>query len=101
LFIPDMKFYIFYANSTMIYGADWHYDRYCEIGLNIKIKPKFIHNPIVAEYDKQFTNGVVQYILVENNYKSKYHVAAYYPYFDFFQQVDNFLLYKYKPSEKP
>ena len=82
----------------MIYGADWHYDRYCEIGLNIKIKPKFIHNPIIDEYDKQFTNGVVQYILVEDNYKSKYHVAAYYPCFDFYQQVDNFLLYKYKPS---
>lgn len=98
LFIPDMKYYIFYADSRLIYGSDWHYDRYCEIALNIRIKPQFIHNDITTVYDKQFTNGVVQYILTEDNVKSKNHIAKYYPYFTAYKQVDNFILYKFKSA---
>ena len=98
LFIPNMKYYIFYPDTKMIYGSDWHYDRYCEIALDVKIKPKFIRNDITAEYDKQFTNGVVQYILTENNQKSKNHITKYYPYFSAYKHVDNFILYKFKTA---
>ena len=98
VFIPDMKYYLFYATSTIIYGADWHYDRYCDIALNIKINPKFIHNTIVDEYDKQFENGTVQYILIENNTKSTELIKKYYTSFKLEKRVNNFLIYKF--SEK-
>ncbi|HUM50841.1 MAG TPA: hypothetical protein PK431_03460 [Chitinophagales bacterium] len=95
VFIPDMKYYLFYAESRIIYGADWHYDRYCAIALNIKIDPKFIRNNIVEKYDRQFANGNVEYILIEDNYKSKNLLKKYYTSFVFQQQVNNFLIYKF------
>lgn len=95
VFIPDMKYYLFYAKLPIIYGADWHYDRYCSIALNIQIKPKFIRNDIVDQYDRQFINGKVEYILIENNYKSKELLRQYYTSFALDQQVNNFLIYKF------
>lgn len=96
VFIPDMKYYIFYADANLIYGSDWHYDRYCELALDIRISPKFIHNPIIKTYDNQFENGNVQYILTADNYRSKHHVSKYYPYYKKHIKVDNFILYKYQ-----
>lgn len=101
LFIPDMKYYIFYPDANMIYGSDWHYDRYCEIALNLHIKPEFLQNDIVSKYDEQFTNGEVKYILVENNAKSARHMLRYYPNYNLFQQIDNFILYKYNSVNNP
>ncbi|MCB0507275.1 MAG: hypothetical protein KDD21_03130 [Bacteroidetes bacterium] len=95
LFIPDMKYYIFYPDSKLIYGADWHYDRYCEIALDIRIKPKYINNPVVQKYDKQFENGVVHYILIENTARSLSLLKKYYTHFSFYKKVDNMLLYKF------
>lgn len=100
VFIPDMKYYLFYADSKIIYGADWHYDRYSSIALNIKIKPKFIRNDIVDEYDNQFVNGNVEYILIEDNYKSKNLLKEYYASYALQQQINNILLYKFN-SRKP
>lgn len=96
VFIPDMKYYLFYPETNLIYGADWHYDRYCAIALNIHIKPKFINNRIVAEYDKQFENGSVEYILIEDNDKSKRLLSQYYTSYAMLQKTDNLLIYKFK-----
>lgn len=94
VFIPDMKYYLFYPDAKLIYGADWHYDRYCYVALNIKIDPKFIRSNIVAKYDNQFTNGNVNYILIEDNYKSKNLLKKYYTSFKPYKQVNNILIYK-------
>lgn len=99
IFIPDMKYYIFFAESNLIYGSDWHYDRYCEIALDINIKPRLIRNTVVDEYDKQFTNGKVKYILTDNSKKSENHIIKYYPSYNYFMQTDHFILYEFKSQK--
>lgn len=95
VFIPNMKYYIFYPAATIIYGSDWHYDRYCELALNIRIKPKFIKNTIVDEYDKQFTNGNVKYILMENNLESEQHITKYYSHYKPSISIDHMTIYSF------
>ena len=96
LFLPNQKEYIFYPKSNLIYGYDWHYDRYCELNLTIRLKPKFAKNDIVNKYDENFKNGIVQYIVLGNGKKSVEHMAKYYPRFILKEQVENFLIYQFK-----
>jgi hypothetical protein len=95
LFLPNQENYIYYAASNLIYGYDWHYDRYCELNLSIRLKPNFAKNDIVEKYDKNFTNGTVQYIALKKGIKSEQHIAKYYPGFKLYGQVQDFLLYKF------
>jgi len=95
LFLPNMKFYVFYPQTKLIYGYDWHYDRYCELNLYITLKPKFADNDVVKLYDQNFSNGVVKYIVVDDEPKSIRQLGTYYPKFKFYTQVENLLVYKY------
>ena len=84
-----------FANCKLIYGYDWHYDRFCDLYYSIKLKPKFLKNDIVERYDTAFRNGTVKYIVVEDEPKSINQISIYYPYFEEFKKIDSFILYKY------
>ncbi|MDB5227036.1 MAG: hypothetical protein JWN78_1229 [Bacteroidota bacterium] len=99
VFLPQMKNFIFYPEQKLIYGYDWHYDRYCELNLNMRLHPKFASNDVVDQYDENFRNGKVKYILIEDNVKAKPHIEKYYPGFVLDRQIENFLLYVFKPTK--
>lgn len=95
LFLPNMKYTVMFANNNLIYGYDWHYDRFCELYYSIQLKPKFLKNDIVAQYDTAFSSGVVKYIVVEDEPKSINQLNKYYAQFKVLQKVDSFIIYKY------
>lgn len=101
VFLPDQSNYIFYSRSNLIYGYDWHYDRYCELNLNIRLKPKFAENDVVKKYDVNFSNGTVRYIVIRDEAKSYAHLRKYYPEFSWYMTIDHFLIYRFAGAEKP
>ena len=100
LFIPNMKYLIFYPDCNLVYGYDWHYERFTDLYYDVKLTPKFLENEIVKKYDAAFENGSVQYILMENNDKSKKQMQDYYANFTPAKNIDSFILYKYASPEK-
>ena len=100
VFLPQMKYFIFYPGQKLIYGYDWHYDRYCELNLDIRLHPRFAKNDIVDKYDENYKNGNVKYILIEDNLKAKPHIEKYYPEYVLSRQIENFLLYQFNPQKQ-
>lgn len=98
VFFPNMKYMIFFSDCRIIYGYDWHYDRFSDLYYHVKLKPKFLINDIIRNYDNAFKTGVVQYIIIDNEPKSLKQLSDYYPAFTQAVSFDSLLVCKYLPN---
>jgi hypothetical protein len=95
VFFPNTKFSIFYSDKKVILGHDMHLDRFIELyttNAEIRSKLPFINT---QSYDKNFTNGVIKYILIENDEKSKKQLTENYPLYSPYAKSKYLLIYRY------
>ncbi len=95
VFFPNAKHVIFNASLPVIYGYDFHFDRFSDLYLPVTIKPKFIFTDFRA-YDDCFKNGTVKYIVIENQKKAILQLKRYYSNYIYYKSAGNMLLYKYQ-----
>ena len=86
-----------YVPDTDIYGYDIHFDRFSDLYLPIKIKPKFIFMDI-QDYDQWFKNGSVKYIIIENVEKAKKQIPLYYNNYKLFKLIGHSIIYKFEEN---
>lgn len=99
IFNPDLQLSIFLADYNVIYGQEYHLDRliYGLLGLTSSSKLLYVAS---NGYDKIFTNGDVDYLLIKNNKTSKEVVEKYYPSYSVLQQKGGFIIYKMSALSK-
>lgn len=98
VFFPNMKYMIFFSDCNIIYGYDWHYDRFSDLYYNVKLKPKFLINDIIRNYDNAFSTGTVKYLVIDNEPKSLKQIEDFYPVFKKEASFDSLLLYEYSSN---
>ncbi|MCC6582285.1 MAG: hypothetical protein IT271_01145 [Chitinophagales bacterium] len=98
VFFPNMKYMIFFSDCRIIYGYDWHYDRFSDLYYNVKLKPKFLINDIIRNYDNAFSTGIVKYLVIDNEPKSLKQMEDYYPAFKKTASFDSLLVCKYSSN---
>lgn len=98
IFFPNTKYAIFYPMQHIVLGHDMHLDRFINLYTNVYIESKltFINTD---EYDANFKNGTIQYILIDKTDKSVLHVEKYYPEFQYYKTTLQFYVYKFKEKE--
>lgn len=78
LFMPYPKNCIFLFSPNLIYGYDFHIDRYLYLvtGFASSTKLAYVKSD---KYDSYFNSGKLKYILLENNRKNEAYIQQYYP----------------------
>ncbi|MDB5227037.1 MAG: hypothetical protein JWN78_1230 [Bacteroidota bacterium] len=99
IFFPNSKYSIFYGHENIVNGHDMHLDRFINLYTPVYIQSRllFLSTDI---YDAAFTNGMIKYIVVQDNEKFKLHVQQYYPYYAIYKGVGHSLIYKFN-NNKP
>ncbi|MCC6582286.1 MAG: glycosyltransferase family 39 protein [Chitinophagales bacterium] len=103
-FFPNTLYSVFYIDKHIILGHDMHLDRFIKLyftfdlpfNIDIKSKLPYINT---TEYDKNFTDGTITYVITDNTKKSAEHVAFYYPAYKYYKTIDNMILYKFRDEE--
>jgi hypothetical protein len=95
VFFPNTKYSVFYSDKQLILGHDMHLDRFIELyttNADIRSKLTFINT---QSYDKNFTDGTIKYLLIENDIKSKKHLSVNYPLYSPFKKSKYLLIYRF------
>ncbi len=95
VFFPNTKYSVFYSDKQIVLGHDMHLDRFIELyATNAEICSKltFINT---QSYDENFTNGKINYLLIENDEKSVNHLSVYYPLYSPYKKTNHLLIYKF------
>ena len=95
VFFPNTKYSVFYSDKQLILGHDMHLDRFIELyttNADIRSKLTFINT---QSYDKNFTDGTIKYLLIENDEKSKEHLSVNYPLYSPFKKSKYLLIYRF------
>ncbi len=93
VFFANIKYCLFMKDINLIYGYDYHIDRFISLYLPINLSSKLVFFDS-KNYDSYFTNGVVKYIVIETNkvgYMKKNH-----PNYILQDKVGNLSVYSYK-----
>lgn len=98
IFFPNTYYSIFYCDKPVVLGHDMHLDRFTNLYTHVYLRSHLTYVSTAA-YDANFRNGRVRYILIADEEKSRKHVACFYPYYHFFRQCGNMLIYQYTPSQ--
>lgn len=94
LFTPELMLSIFFADKNVIYGQEFHLDNLIYIHLGLKSDSKLLFNSS-KEYDKNFENGNVKYILSFDKNETKEVMQQNFKHYQLLQKVERFLLYEY------
>lgn len=94
VFFPHSKYMVLYNFKNLFLGYDMHIDRFLDLVYSTKCKSTltFIN---FEEYDNNFKNGFVEYIILDNEKKSAAYIHTYYPNYTFYKKIDNLLVYKF------
>lgn len=78
LFMPYPKNCIFLFSPNLIYGYDFHIDKYLYLvtGFASSTKLAYVKSD---KYDAYFNSGKLKYILLENDLKNESYIQKYYP----------------------
>lgn len=98
-FMPDPKNCIYFSKANMVYGYDFHIDRYLNLISTIQSETG---TPLVntAVYDSCFDNGKVQFILFEQSESNDY-MQRYYPNFRLVDSINIYKIYEYTTDKNP
>lgn len=103
IFFPNTMYSVFYIDKNIILGHDMHLDRFIKLyftfdlpfNIDIKTKLPYINT---TEYDSNFTDGTITYVITDNTKKSADHVVFYYPAYKYYKKIDQMVLYKFEKT---
>jgi hypothetical protein len=94
VFFPNPKYITLFADRNILYGYEYHADRYINLLEGLKIKSRLLLLDS-TDYDNYFLTGKVKYLIVENKAVNKKHIREYYQRFVPFYETDNFAIYSF------
>jgi hypothetical protein len=97
LFLLNAKYVVVFAGQPLVYGYDYHIDRLIEVIVGFKVHSKMLFVS-ARDYDSQFNNGTIPFIVAENNDISTQQIEKYYKHYIFFSKAGGFSLYKYESA---
>lgn len=85
---------IFYPDKQLVFGYDYHIDRfiYAYLGFTTKSKLLFLSSKTYDEYVEQ---GNIKYIIANDNARDKKIIKKYYSEYKLYKKVNNLIVYKH------